>query len=79
MVFIDLEKAFNRLHREVVQWAMRKISVEEWLVRIVMQMHEDSRMAVRVLGALSEYFTFSVGVHQGSVLSALLFIIVQGL
>ena len=34
MVFIDLEKAFDRVPREVVQWAMRKLGVE-WLVHIV--------------------------------------------
>ena len=35
MVFVDLEKTFDRVPREVVQWAMRKLGVEEWLVRIV--------------------------------------------
>ena len=59
-----------------MQWAMRKLGVEEWLVRIAMKMYEDSRTAVRVLGALSEDFIVSVRVHQGSVLSTLLFIIV---
>ena len=76
MVFVDLEKAFDRVPREVVQWAMRKLGVEEWLVRIVMKTYENLRTAVRDLGALSEDFTVSVRVHQGSVLSPLLFIIV---
>ena len=76
MVFVDLEKAFDRVPREVVQWAMRKLGVEEWLVRIAMKMYEDSRTAVRVLGAPSDDFTVSVWIHQGSVLSPLLFIIV---
>ena len=31
--FVDLEKAFDRVPRKVVEWAMRKLGVEEWLVR----------------------------------------------
>ena len=34
--FVDLEKAFDRVHREVVRWALRKAGVEEWLVETVM-------------------------------------------
>ena len=30
--FVDLEKAFDRVAREVITWAMRKLGVEEWLV-----------------------------------------------
>ena len=29
--FVDLEKAFDRVPREVIRWAMRKLGVEEWL------------------------------------------------
>ena len=29
---VDLEKAFDRVPREVISWAMRKLGVEEWLV-----------------------------------------------
>jgi hypothetical protein len=35
MAFVDLEKAFDRVPREVLWWAMRKLGVEEWLVRLV--------------------------------------------
>jgi len=31
LVFVDLEKAFDRVPREVISWAMRKLGVEEWL------------------------------------------------
>ena len=34
--FVDLEKAFDRVPREVISWAMRKLGVEEWLVSAVM-------------------------------------------
>jgi len=27
---VDLEKAFDRVSREVISWAMRKLGVEEW-------------------------------------------------
>jgi len=30
--FVDLEKAFDRVPREVIRWAMHKLGVEEWLV-----------------------------------------------
>ena len=28
--FVDLKKAFDRVPRKVVEWAMRKLGVEEW-------------------------------------------------
>jgi len=30
--FVDLVKAFDRVPREVIRWAMLKSGVEEWLV-----------------------------------------------
>ena len=41
--FVDLEKAFDRVPREVTRWALRKAGVEEWLVKAVMAMYEGAQ------------------------------------
>jgi len=40
---VDLEKAFDRVPREVISWAMRKLGVEEWLVSAVMSMYTGAK------------------------------------
>ena len=45
--FVDLEKAFDRVARKVVEWAMRKLGVEEWLVGAVMAMYKHARTKIR--------------------------------
>ena len=57
---------------------MRSFGKDEWIVRIVQAMHSNARSRVRVSDSYSEEFEVTVGVHQGSVLSHLLFIIVLG-
>ena len=47
LAFVDLEKAFDRVPRRVVWWAMRKLGVDEWLVKIVQSMYTDARSRVR--------------------------------
>jgi hypothetical protein len=63
--------------REVKRWALRKSGVEEWLVSAVMVMYEGAKTVVRTDNGDSENFAVKVGLHQGSVLSQLLFIIVM--
>ena len=76
MAFVDLEKAFDRVPRKVIWWALRKLGVEEWIVRLVQGLYANARSRVRVGEGFSKEFEVKVGVHQGSVLSPLLFIIV---
>ena len=76
MAFVDLEKAFDRVPRKVIWWALRKLGVDEWIVRLVQGMYSNARSCVHVGEGYSEEFEVKVGVHQGSVLSPLLFIIV---
>ena len=77
MAFVDLEKAFDRVPRKVIWWALRKLDVDEWIVHLVQGMYSKRRSrVVHVDEGYSEEFEVKVGVHQGSVLSLLLFIIV---
>ena len=76
MCFVDLEKAFDSILRKVTEWAIRKKGLAEVLVQAVMSLYEGSRTKVRVGSGTSEEFGVSIGVHQGSVLSLLIFAIV---
>ena len=76
LAFVDLEKAFNQVPRKVIWWAMWKLAVEEWILQFAQAMCNNTRSKVRVNNTYSDEFGFKVGVHQGSVLSPLLFIIV---
>ena len=38
MAFVDLEKAFDRVLRKGIWWTLRKLGVEEWIVRLVQGM-----------------------------------------
>ena len=75
--FVDLEKAFDRVPRKVIWWSLRKLGVDEWVIRLVKTMYNNAQSSVQVNGTSSEPFKVTVGVHQGSVLSPLLFIIVM--
>ncbi len=42
-VFVDLEKAFDRVSREVIAWDLRRQMVSKRLIRLVMALYENSR------------------------------------
>ena len=69
LAFIDLEKAFDKMPREMIWWSMRKLKIDEWLVRIVQSMYKEVRSRVRAGDEYSNSFDVRVGVHLGSVLS----------
>ena len=47
--------------------------MDEWLIRTVMALYTEAYTVVRTDAGLSESFEMKVGLHQGSVLSPLLF------
>jgi len=63
--------------RKVIWWALRKKGVMEPEVRAVMEMYLEAETAVQIEGKKTTWFEVKVGVHQGSVLSPLLFAIVM--
>ena len=56
--------------------AMRKKKVSEVVVKAVMSLYNGAKTKVKVGSGLLDEFSGNVGVHQGSVLSPLLFVIV---
>ena len=72
LCFVDLKKAFDRVSRKVLQWAMRKKGIPEILARSLMSLYEGTKTRVRLDSELSEELEVKVGMHQGSVLSPFL-------
>ena len=61
--FVDLEKSFDRVPREVV----RKLGVDAWLIRTVMALFTETCTVVGTDGGLIESFEVKVGLHQSTV------------
>jgi len=47
--FVDLEKAFDWVPREVLRWAIHKLGVKEWLLSAVMSMYTGAKTIVRTV------------------------------
>ena len=60
-----------------VLWlAMRVVGVPIRIVTTVQAMYNDAKGRIRVNGLYSDEFVVKVSVHQGSVMSLLLFVVV---
>ena len=74
-VFVDLEKAYDRVPREELWYCMRKSEIAETYVRLVQNMYEESETVVRCAVGTTE--SFKVELHQGSALSPFLFSVIM--
>ena len=74
MVFVDLEKAVDRIPRELICWCLRKKGLPEEYVKIVQDIYRSRKTQVVTQKGETGYFPIEVGLHQGSALSPLLFI-----
>ena len=76
-VFVDLEKAYDRVPREELWYCMKKSGIVEKYVRLLQDMHEGSETVVRCAVGTTESFKVKVGLHQGSALSPFLFAVIM--
>ena len=78
MVFIDLEKAYDRVPRDLIWCVLNKSNVARCFIEIIKDMHGRAVTSVRTTcGDISE-FSVTIGLHQRSVLSLYLFALIIG-
>ncbi|KAK6750378.1 hypothetical protein RB195_002386 [Necator americanus] len=75
LAFLDLEKAFDRVPHELLWMCMRSHRVPEEYVRWTKLLYAKPVSVVQCAAGTSRPFPVQVGVHQGSSLSPLLFIL----
>ena len=56
MVFVDLEKAFVRIPRDLIWWCLRKKGVPEEYVNIIQETYRSSKTHVVTQKGETEYF-----------------------
>jgi len=76
-MFIDLEKAHDRVLREMLWRCLEKKGVSPEYIRVIKDMYEGGRTSVRRLGGVTNDFVVGMGLHQGSTLNPFLFTLVM--
>nr|KAG5711950.1 hypothetical protein BaRGS_026391 [Batillaria attramentaria] len=74
--FVDFQKAFDSVDREVIWKLMSHYGFPPKFVNIIRQLYEDATCQVTHDGKLTEPFTVRTGVRQGCILSPTIFLMV---
>ena len=73
MVFIDLEKAYDKIPRNVMWWALDRHKVPTKYVALIKDMYNNVMTRVRTSDGDTDDFPIKIGLHQRSALSPYLF------
>jgi hypothetical protein len=71
--FVDFKAAFDTIWRVALWKMLRIIGVPDKVVNIIENLYSNTECAVVINGKLTEWFSVSVGVRQGCLLSPTLF------
>ena len=69
MIFIDLEKAYDKVPRDLIWWALEKKGVTKRYIEIIQDMYNGAMTTVRTVVGETNDVPITIGLHQGSALS----------
>jgi hypothetical protein len=77
MIFIDMEKTYNKIPRNVMWWPLKKHKVSSKYITLIKDMYDNVVTIVRISDGDTNDFPINIGLHQGSALSPYLFALVM--
>jgi hypothetical protein len=69
MVFIDLEKTYDKVSTNVMWWDLQKHKVSTKYITLIKDMYDNVVTSVWTSDGDTNDFPINIGLHQGSVLS----------
>ena len=76
VVCVDLAKAYDRVPRELIWYSLRRNGVQEAYIDIIRDMYAGCKTSVMTSAGETKEIYIEVGLHQGSAISPLLFVII---
>ena len=73
---MDLEKAYNRVPRELIWYSLRRKGVPEAYINIIRDIYAGCKTCFMTSAGRTKEIEIEVGLYQRSALSPLLFVII---
>jgi hypothetical protein len=77
MVFINLEKAYDKVSRNIMWWTLQKHKISTKYITLIKDMYDNVVTSIRTSDVDTNDFPINIGLHQGSALSPYLFALVM--
>ena len=74
-IFLDQEKAFDRMSHKFILKTLRKFGFGEKFISWIKMIYNDTSSAVKVNGYITPSFSIERGVRQGCPLSSMLYVL----
>ena len=69
MVFIDLEKTYDKVPRDLIWWALKQKGVTKIYIEMIQDRYSGFTTTMSTVVGETNDFPITVGLHQGSALS----------